>query len=329
MIPLLRLSDKMNRLYKRIISFAVFIPAFSLVLGCGKTGGQKESVPVSKSLDTSVYQYRVTSCTGNVATSADDELWNRIGIGGICAKGSWVETGDRSSAALEGSLRDVVLLGQRAKVRLILAQLMRYSASSSGLPTRGIQLAYGEVEFAIRKGAGSYIIETPDAAVLVTGTRFVVTVDSVVKSTRVSVSEGTVIVRSNRNIEKADTVRAGQKFDVASFVDARNPAQYMDHDTALQRRRAGIEPGFAQNRTINPDSVHSKLEETAKGLKSSVTAAEADKAQAAMDQERKVFDAAKQDARSGIAREKERVGEVLDTGHAAGAFDELRKRSGK
>ena len=125
----------------------------------------------------------------NASWSEKDALWLPLALNLSITKGSWVETGERSYAALNGSLGDMVALGERTKLRLDITELSQYA----GIPlTRGIRFIKGMARFVIAKNKGGFIVETPSAKIKVKGTIFSIVYMEETKSTDVRVEEGTV-----------------------------------------------------------------------------------------------------------------------------------------
>ena len=137
--------------------------------------------------------YTPSHVNGNVAWSENDSKWNPLSTDMNLEQGTFVETGKHSDTRLVGSIGDVVIISERAKIQLITSELLKRKRSAS-LAVRGIQMLYGMAKFEVKKNIGQFTVETPSVKVNVKGTTFTVKVDSSTGKTVVAVIEGAVDV---------------------------------------------------------------------------------------------------------------------------------------
>jgi hypothetical protein len=175
-----------------------------LFLGCARKKTEPETkaapapnVAVSNQIAAG-YSYTVTNLRNNVSWSTDDSSWQQAGKGITLPAGAYIETGNRSMALLTGSIGDMVVLGERSKVRLSLEDLSRYASSGTGA-VRGLRLIKGLATFDIRKSLVGFFVETPTATVKVKGTNFSVSYDEKSLRTNVKVFQGEVTVEDKKH----------------------------------------------------------------------------------------------------------------------------------
>lgn len=197
----------MYRFLKNLICFGIALCL--LLFACEKKKQEINKVAVSGSIKTIDYSYTVSAFKRNVSWSANDETWQPVTAGLGIAKGGFVETGEASAATLNGTLGDIVMLGERAKVELLIEKLEK-QADGSSLVMRGVSLIKGTVRFTIAKGIGAFIVQTPSARVRVKGTDFIVSYDEKSGSTDVRVREGAVDVDDKKESRKTYSLSKGQ-----------------------------------------------------------------------------------------------------------------------
>jgi hypothetical protein len=195
----------------------MFILLALLISSCSKkekvSEVKKDSVsPIVQATDPSLtYDYTARSVRNNVTWSDNDSIWNILEKGFTLKAGSIVETGTRSLANLDGSLGDMVVIGEKSKVRLTIEELAQY-IHPDGNVFRGMEILKGRVSFSIKKLAGGFWVKTPSAMVKVKGTTFVVEYSPVSKVTNVKVLEGKVVVEDMQaNKLSSDTINSGEK----------------------------------------------------------------------------------------------------------------------
>jgi hypothetical protein len=243
------------------------------------------------------YSYKVTSVKSNVAWSKDDAYWQTALVGLTLDKGTIVETGLASGATLSGTLGDMLMLGERAKVRLVVEELA--SKQPSSLAVRGVKLIKGIVQFAVAPHKGTFIVETPSARIKVKGTKFVVSFDEKNGLTDVRVQEGIVDVQDNKNRDTVYTLACGEalvnvgnvpvkrKMTNADSVvlklvepQAASPAQGNGEDVS---HASGVSAPYAGNK-----ETRKRLEEESQKNSGKETQAEFKRSSGASDSERAV-----------------------------------------
>ena len=153
------------------------------------------------------YSYIVSVFRSNVSWSPDNEQWRPVAQGQVIGRGAYVETGLASAATLAGSLGDIVMMGERAKARLLVEELEKHTGAS--LAVRGVTLLKGVARFAVAKHQGGFVVETPSAFVRVKGTEFAVAYDEKNGTTDVVVREGEVDVQDKNVTQKSYPVDKG------------------------------------------------------------------------------------------------------------------------
>ncbi len=169
-----------------------FLPELFLA-GMAITACSEKKKIQDSSRQAETYRYSVSQYKNNVSWSADNSVWKPVNQGLELIQGTWVETGLGSYTCLEGTLGDVVILGERAKVRLLIESLKEYASPGNHL-LRGLKLFRGIAQFNVRNAAGTFIVETPSAKINVQGTRFIVAHNDTNRETKIWVSEGLVEV---------------------------------------------------------------------------------------------------------------------------------------
>lgn len=182
--------------------------ACALYSGCGK----KEQTANAKKVTPKSYTYEIVSLHGNVSWSDNRTKWHQASEALKLWNGTLVETGSESYALLQGSLGDMVMLGERTRVMLTIEELTKQADRRKGL----LKLLKGTAFLDIRKGLGQFRVQTASARVDVKGTNFSVTYDPSRKSTDVAVAEGNVEVREPATSERKEQIHglaAGEKIE--------------------------------------------------------------------------------------------------------------------
>ena len=202
-----------SKIFLRLFGIAAI---FSLNLMCDK---QQKSEQTQQSVSSTMpdvkvaandsYSYRVSVFRRNASWSKDDLNYASVSNGLVIDKGAWTETGELSSMTLQGTLGDVVMMGERAKVRLLVDELLDKSSGKT-LVMRGLQLARGVARFSIHKDPAGFMVQTPSAIVKVKGTQFVVSCDEKTGKTDVLVQEGVVEVQDKNHPENVVILTAGE-----------------------------------------------------------------------------------------------------------------------
>ena len=189
---------------------------FSLNLMCDKQQKSEKTQQAGSSTMADVkvatngsYSYSVSVFRRNASWSKDDLNYASVSNGLVIDKGAWTETGELSSMTLQGSLGDVVMMGERVKVRLLVDELLDKSSGKT-LAMRGLQLARGVARFSIHKDPAGFMVQTPSAIVKVKGTQFVVSCDEKTGKTDVLVQEGVVEVQDKNHPENVVTLTGGE-----------------------------------------------------------------------------------------------------------------------
>jgi FecR protein len=261
-----------------------------LSLGCQKKKDEakQSAVPeTSKAID---YSYIVSTFKRNVNWSANDETWQPVTTGLGIAKGSFVETGEVSAAGLNGTLGDIVMLGEKAKVQLLIEKLEK-QADGSSLALRGVSLLKGMARFTVTKGIGSFVVETPSARVKVKGTDFVVTIDEKSGGTDVSVREGLVDVEDKKKTRKTFSLSKGQTLLGAGTAKPTQRAMTTKDNNlfkTLQQSFESNENATPSETKETPEEIKQRLDNQSKGISGKETQMEHTKSQAALDNERAV-----------------------------------------
>jgi hypothetical protein len=175
-----------------------------------KAGNGPKIINDSTVVPQSSLQYHLLNFRNNVTWSSNDSAWESVHKGLLLDAGSMIETGRRSMALLEGSLGDMVMMGERSKVKLTIKELSKY-APSGNLILRGLSLLNGSIALNIKKLAGGFIIETPSARLKVKGTNFTVSFNEKTKKTNLKVLEGTVAILDPKNSESPDILISRQE----------------------------------------------------------------------------------------------------------------------
>jgi hypothetical protein len=190
------------------------IIALSTLLVChctdqSKRTEQQTSSTTEQQQDTknSIAIYTAAFIKGNVSWSADDNQWNRLDMQMSVSQGNYVETGKKSGATLQGSIGDIVQMGEQAKVQLSTEELQKQGERIS-LAMRAVRLFHGKAKFSVEKGKGTFTVETPSVRVQVKGTTFTVNVDST-GNTDVAVIEGAVNVISLKDTSNVKELKPG------------------------------------------------------------------------------------------------------------------------
>lgn len=185
-----------------ILTLAVL---FSL---CSKKKTDATSSATQKIQSASAAVYTALVVKGNVAWSSDDSRWEKLEVQKSVAQGSYVETGKNSGTTLQGSIGDLVQMGEQAKVQLLTDELLQKGERVS-LAVRAVRLFRGKAKFSVGKGKGKFTVETPSVRVQVKGTVFTVFVDSTGK-TEVAVIEGAVDVIQLSDTSKTKELKPGE-----------------------------------------------------------------------------------------------------------------------
>ena len=181
---------------------------FCLLFLCSKK--QEDVTEKKEEAVADYYSYTIKHFKKNVNWSPDDSIWKTVSLNLKIGKGAWMETGAKSYAALEGTLGDVVILGERSKVRLILEELAQYEKSGTAI-VRGMKLLKGLARFSVKKNNSGFIVETPTARVKVKGTRFTVSYNEKKMETDVYVEEGSVEVEDRKKPGKVIKIGENEK----------------------------------------------------------------------------------------------------------------------
>ncbi|MGB7567108.1 MAG: FecR family protein [Chitinivibrionales bacterium] len=235
------------------------------------------------------YSYIVSTFKRNVNWSSNDETWQPVTTGLGIAKGSFVETGEVSAAGLNGTLGDIVMLGEKAKVQLLIEKLEK-QADGSSLALRGVSLLKGMARFTVTKGIGSFVVETPSARVKVKGTDFVVTIDEKFGGTDVSVREGLVDVEDKKKTRKTFSLSKGQTLLGAGTAKPMQRAMTTKENDVfktlqLSESNQGAMPSETKE---TPEEIKQRLNNQSKGISGKETQMEHTKSQAALENERAV-----------------------------------------
>lgn len=281
----------MNNMRNALMGIVITVGVFCI--GCEKKKIETEQVVVPETTKTIDYTYNVSAFKRNVTWSADNEAWQPVSVGLGIAKGGHVETGEASAATLNGTLGDIVMLGERAKVELLIEKLEKQSNGSS-LAMRGVSLLKGSVRFTIVKNIGTFIVQTPSTIVKVKGTDFVVTYDEKSGATDVRVREGAVDVDDKKSSQKTYSLYKGQALlgvgavqpilrpmtntDQAMFEKFDIPVQT---DTIVMR---GMQSPSVPKET--PEEIRSRLNAESNAASGTETNAKRINAQSALDNER-------------------------------------------
>lgn len=187
---------------------SLLIIATILVCGCGKRGHDQE--PVRKMIVTNYkedYSYIIDNVHNNVSWSSDDSIWRPCTRGMTLQAGWYIESGKHSCAILKGIRGDLVILGERSKIKLVLEELSRYSHEKTGV--RGFTLFNGLVTLTVNKIGSRFIVETPTAIAQVKGTQFTVHFDELTNASDVSVLNGQVVVINKKHPESEPVLVSG------------------------------------------------------------------------------------------------------------------------
>jgi hypothetical protein len=319
----------MNSTLKIYISIG--IAAFLLSLSCQKKKDEAKQFAVPETSNAVDYSYIVSAFKRNVNWSPNDETWKPVTTGIGIAKGSFVETGEASAATLSGTLGDIVMLGEKAKIQLLIEKLEK-QADGSSLALRGVALLKGMARFSITKGIGSFVVETPSARVKVKGTDFIVTIDEKSGGTDVSVREGLVDVEDKKQTRKSFSLSKNQTLLGAGTAKPMQRAMTIKENEdfkILQQSIESNEGAQSPEPKETPEEIKQRLNNQSKGISGKETQAEHTKAQAALDNEhtgsqhkidsvRAGYQAASQAEKDTFAVRKASAVQTLDSTKSAG-----------
>lgn len=238
---------------------ATSIVAMALLL-LGISCGRKHE---GEKIGTAAQTYTVTSYRNNASWSPDDSVWKPLIPELQISSGSWVETGSKSFAVLNGDIGDVVMLGERAKVCLSMESLLQHTGNPL---QRGVRLLKGIAHFNIKKGESTFLVETPSAKITVKGTSFLVSYSEDENSTDVQVESGEVEVMEIKD-SNATHIMMLSAYEVGSGFGTRSIRKraYTTRDSALSTEFKEMVQEMQQRTTDdeisrNPDSIRTHLE---------------------------------------------------------------------
>jgi FecR protein. len=266
------------------------IAACLLSLGCQKKKDEAKQAGMPETLKAVDYSYIVSTFKRNVNWSSNDEAWQPVTTGLGIAKGSFVETGEASAAGLNGTLGDIVMLGEKAKVQLLIEKLAK-QADGSSLALRGVSLLKGMARFTVTKGIGSFVVETPSARVKVKGTDFIVTIDEKSGGTDVSVREGLVDVEDKKQTRKSVSLSKNQTLLGAGTAKPTQRAMTTKDNNLFKTLQQSIETneGATSSETKEtPEEIKQRLDNQSNGISGKETQMWHTKSQAALENERVV-----------------------------------------
>jgi hypothetical protein len=333
-----------------------------LIIGCGS---KKTDAPQQLPAAPADYFYSVASFKNNVSWSMDNAVWQPVAPKLNIQKGAYIETGSSSGAALAGSLGDIVMLGERTKVRLLIEELIKQSGGQT-LAMRSISLIKGIAQFAVAKHKGEFYVETPSAKINVRGTTFTVSFHEETKATDVVVREGVVEVKDLTQPHADYSVDAGQlltgigtpspiqrpvtRADSAAFAfvspdDRIGPTGPVSRPAMSdsQARKVlendsrsalpSVDSGRTASAAASPDNEQKQSQKALDSVRAShAAAAQAERDTFAASKARmdKAVDSERSSDRSALDKEREKFRKDAGgaTGKADDAFDELEKRSG-
>jgi FecR protein len=322
------------------VAIGISIAAALLYSGCEKKKVETKEASVPETAKTADYSYTVSAFKGNVSWSPDDETWQPVKFGLGIAKGGYAETGETSAATLSGTLGDIVMLGEKAKVQLLIEKLEK-QASGGSLAVRGVALLKGMARFAITKGIGTFVVETPSAHIKVKGTDFIVTYNEKSGGTDVRVKEGSVAVDDKKQPGKTFSLSKGQALlggGTASPVE--RPMTTKDSAVFKELQTIGQSNTPTQSSLAEtPEAIRARLAAESREGAGKTTAPERAAAQASVDKERAVsqrnidsvkagYQAASQAEKDTFANRKAAATAVIDSTkeRAQSALDAERAR---
>jgi hypothetical protein len=186
----------------------MLIVAIIFVCGCGKRDHDHESARKATGTNSKEdYSYTIDNVHNNVSWSSDDSIWMPCTRGMTIQAGWYIESGKHSCAILKGIRGDIVILGERSKIKLVLEELSRYSHEKTG--ARGFTLLNGLVTLTVNKIGSRFIVETPTAIAQVKGTQFTVQFDEQTNVSDVSVLKGQVLVTNKKHPESEPVLVSG------------------------------------------------------------------------------------------------------------------------
>jgi len=329
----------MNRIVNVVLVSIVL--AAMVFIACER----KKTPENASAASTQEYSYMVSACKRNVSWSATDEQWQTIQQGQTIQKGSWIETGRASAATLTGSLGDVVMLGEQAKIQLLVETL---KTGSNGVD-RGVALVKGMAQFAVAKGRGGFIVETPSAHIKVKGTKFTVSYDSAHGITDVRVQEGIVDVQDSKTPEKTYTITAnraligiGEPTPVEREITRSDSSVLKEFEQTEAVPDAEPAREASESPAVDKEKIKEHLNQESNAITGQQTQAERIRAQNALDNERNRSQHAMDSIRAGyhqaakterdtFAAHKETAAKRLDSTRSAGqaALDAERAKYNK
>lgn len=268
--------------------FCVGIAVAVFFFACEKKQVATIQPSVSATLQTRDYSYIVSAFKRNVSWSMSGETWQPVTVGLGIAKGGFVETGEVSAATLSGTLGDIVMLGEKAKIELLAEKLLKQTDGSS-LAQRGVSILNGTARFTIAKGIGTFMVQTPSARVKVKGTDFLVTYNEKSKATDVRVLEGAVDIDDKKQASKTYVLSKGQALlgvgtatPVQRSMSQQDSAFFMDAVFADQGREEQMQRVSEET----PEEVRSRLSATANAITGKEITVEQLKSEARIENER-------------------------------------------
>jgi len=268
------------------------------------------------------------------------------------SSGSWVETGSKSFAVLNGDIGDVVMLGERAKVCLSLHSLLNHTGNPI---QRGVRLLKGIAHFNVKKGDSTFLVETPSAIITVKGTSFLVSYSEDENSTDVQVENGEVEVVEIKDANEANRItlsayEVGSGFGTQSI----NKRNFDKQDSAISTEFKEMLQEMHERKIDNevsrkPDSIKKNLENEilrhtgssdSNSANANVPEGERNTGSNGLRQEKEHYQQEKQailedheeykaEKKAELEKERERARSSLEdreSGRSRSAFDELKKR---
>jgi len=331
--------------YSAVVTSIVAMALLLLGMSCGRKNETKEALAV-------VQAYTVASYRNNASWSPDDSLWRPLSPELRISSGSWVETGSKSFAVLNGDIGDVVMLGERAKVCLSLQSLLNHTGNPI---QRGVRLLKGIAHFNVEKSNSTFLVETPSAKIKVKGTSFLVSYSEEENSTDVHVENGEVEVVEIADANEGQTLtlsanEAGSGFGTEN-ISKRNFDQ-QDSTLSIEFKemlREMQERKMSDGPARQPDEIKKNLEhemlQRSTSIDSNTASANAPEGTRntgmnALQQEKQNYQQEKQviledheeykeEKKAELEAERDKARANLDderSGRSRSAFDELKKR---
>lgn len=299
------------------------------VCGCAK---QDKAEQGQSNHSPKAYAYLAATTRNNVSASADDSTWQPVTVGDTLASGAWVETGRKSLARLDGTLGDIVVIGERAKVRLLVGELSRHAGAAPSRLSRGVELLRGLARFDIKKSPQTFQVETPSASVRVKGTSFAVSFDTRSGHTDVRVEEGEVEIVDKNSPDRVMRARERQAVTGVGSGSA-TTRELTPEDTLLMNDLVGwtstaaaVLPGKEHT-----DSVHRRLSRESAPARGRATATEHSSSRKELDRERQATREAMDSVRTDFAGHKSHQRASLEEtkAEARAELETERKTAGK